>query len=80
MELVLKNMPVKSAIAVMMNTITILFAILVNAQATPKMLLMFVIKENSMAPARVQRVTLVDNVMYVKLSTLVTQSAQVCSH
>ena len=77
-EPVLKNMPVNSAIAVRMNIMVIPIAIIVNAsKATPKMLLMFVKKK--MAPVHVQRVLLVDNVMNVKLGTLVIQTAKVCS-
>ena len=72
-------MPVNSAIAVRMNIMVIPIAIIVNAsQATPKMLLMFVKKK--MAPVHVQRVLLVDNVMNVKLGTLVIQTAKVCSY
>ena len=78
MEPVLKNMPVNSAIAVRMNIMVILIVITVNAsQATLWMLLMFAIKK--MAPAHAQRVTLVNNVMIVKLGTLVIQTAKVCS-
>ena len=77
-EPVLKDMTIKSAIAVRMNIMVIPIAIIVNAsQATPKMLLMFVKKK--MAPVHVQRVLLVDNVMNVKLGTLVIQTAKVCS-
>ena len=61
-----------------MNIMVIIIAFIVNAsQATPKVLLMFVKKK--MAPAHVKRVTLVDNVMNVKLGTLVIQTAKVCS-
>ena len=78
-ELVLKYMTIKSAIAVRTNIMVILIVITVNAsQATLWMLLMFAIKK--MAPAHAQRVTLVKNVMIVKLGTLVIQTAKVCSY
>ena len=78
-EPVLKNMTIKSAIAVRMNIMVILIVITVNAsQATLWMLLMFAIKK--MAPAHAQRVTLVNNVMIVKLGSLVIQTAKVCSY
>ena len=69
---------IESVIVVLMNTMAIPIALIVNAsQTTPKMLLMFVKKK--MAPVHVQRVLLVDNVMNVKLGTLVIQTAKVCS-
>ena len=78
-EPVLKNMTIKSAIAVRTNIMVILIVITVNAsQATLWMLPMFVIKK--MAPAHAQRVTLVNNVMIVKLGSLVIQTAKVCSY
>ena len=78
-EPVLKDMTIKSAIAVRTNIMVILIVITVNAsQATLWMLLMFAIKK--MAPAHAQRVTLVNNVMIVKLGTLVIQTAKVCSY
>ena len=80
-EPVLKNMPVNSAIAVRMNIMVIPIAIIVNAsQATPKMLLMFVMKK--MATAHAQRVTLADNVMNVALVTPAIQTVkfQVCNY
>ena len=52
-------------------------AVIVNALLVTQLLaLMFVI--GRVAPAHVQRVTLVDNVMNVKLGTLVIQTAKVC--
>ena len=78
-EPVLKDMTIKSAIAVRTNIMVILIVITVNAsQATLWMLPMFVIKK--MAPAHVPRVTLVDNVMFVKMGTLVIPPAKVCSY
>ena len=78
-EPVMKDMTIKSAIAVRTNIMVILIVITVNAsQATLWMLLMFAIKK--MAPAHVQRVTLVNNVMIVKLGSLVIQNAKVCSY
>ena len=78
MEPVMKDMTIKSAIAVRTNIMVILIVITVNAsQATLWMLLMFAIKK--MAPAHAQRVTLVNNVMIVKLGSLVIQTAKVCS-
>ena len=77
-EPVLKDMTINSAIAVRMNIMVILIVITVNAsQATLWMLLMFAIKK--MAPAHVPRVTLVDNVMFVKMGTLVIPPAKVCT-
>ena len=78
-ETVLKDMTIKSAIAVRTNIMVILIVITVNAsQATLWMLLMFAIKK--MAPAHAQRVTLVKTVMIVKLGTLIIQTAKVCSY
>ena len=72
-------MKAELATCVKMSTMTILIALIVIAsQTTPKMLPMFVIKK--MAPAHVPRVTLVDNVMFVKLGTLIIPSAKVCSY
>ena len=69
-EPVLKDMTIKSAIAVRTNIMVILIVITVNAsQATLWMLLMFAIKK--MAPAHAQRVTLADNVMNAKMVTMV---------
>ena len=77
-EPVLKDMTIKSAIVVRTNIMVILIVLAVNApQATLWMLPMFVIKK--MAPAHVPRVTLVDNVMFVKMGTLVIPPAKVCS-
>ena len=78
-ELVLKNMQVKSAIAVMTDIMVIPIAITVTAsQATPRMLLISVTKK--VAPAHVKRVTLVDDVMFVKMGTLIIQNALVCRY
>ena len=66
----IKNMMVASVTVVVMNTTSILIALIVNAsQTTPKMLLMFVTMK--MVTVHAERVTLADNVMNVKKVTLV---------